>query len=266
MLFSEQINIALCFNSETEAITLSEQLKEIAPNIHFIIAPTFSDFLLKITNADKIDCFIVEERYKDCAAIDLVDQIKRNPKYKKSVISIFSTNLKKVDNKFYELNSDYIFDLSFELNNVILNLRKLIVKNLMPVIPKDFNVLVLDNSPEILEVISLHLQELGHEKIELCTDILAAKKFLLSKDYDLLLLDWNLDDGTCFDVIDFIKNNPVSSRTKAAVTVVITGRDDVEDIMTLLKYGINDHIIKPFGFQEFEDKIGYAVEKNVKRI
>jgi CheY-like chemotaxis protein len=266
MLFSEQINIALCFNSETEAITLSEQLKEIAPNVHFIIAPTFSDFLLKIANANKVDCFIIEERYKDCAAIDLVDQIKRNPKFKKSVISVFSTNLKKVDSKFYELNSDYIFDLSFELKNVILNLRKLIVKNLMPVIPKDFNVFVLDNSPEILEVISLHLQELGHEKIELCTDIQTAKKCLLSKDYDLLLLDWNLDDGTCFDVIDFIKNNPVSSRTKAAVTVVITGRDDVEDIMTLLKYGINDHIIKPFGFQEFEDKIGYAVEKNVKRI
>lgn len=136
----------------------------------------------------------------------------------------------------------------------------------MPVIPTEFNVLVLDNSPEILEVISLHLQELGHEKIELCMDIQEARKCLLTKDYDLLLLDWNLDDGTCFDVIDFIKNNPVSFRTKSAVTVVITGRDDVEDIMTLLKYGINDHIIKPFGFQEFEDKIGYALEKNVKRI
>lgn len=266
MLFSEQINIALCFNSEEEAISLSKQLKEIAPNVHFIIAGTFSEFLLKITNTNKVDCFIIEEKYKDCAAVDLVDQIKRNPKYKKSVISVFSTNLKKLDNKFYDLNTDYIFDLSFELKNVILNLRTCIVKNLMPVIPTEFNVLVLDNSPEILEVISLHLQELGHEKIELCMDIQEARKCLLTKDYDLLLLDWNLDDGTCFDVIDFIKNNPVSSRTKSAVTVVITGRDDVEDIMTLLKYGINDHIIKPFGFQEFEDKIGYALEKNVKRI
>lgn len=266
MLFSEQIQIALCFNSETEAKTLSMQLKEIAPNVNFIIAGSFSEFLMKITNANKVDCFIIEERYKDCAATDLVDQIKRNPKYKMSVISVFSTNFKNIDSKFYELNTDYIFDLSSELKNVILNLRKLIVKNLLPVIPKDFNVLVLDNSPEILEVISMHLQELGHEKIDLCVDVRAAKNFLLTKNYDLLLLDWNLDDGTCLDVIEFIKNNPVSHRTKSAVTVVITGRDDVEDIMTLLRYGINDHIIKPFGFQEFEDKISYAVEKNVKRI
>lgn len=266
MLFSEQINIVLCFNSEEEAISLSKQLKEIAPNVHFIIAGTFSEFSQQTMNINKVNCFIVEEKYKDCAAVDLIDQIKINSKYKKSVISVFSTNLKKLDNKFYDLNTDYIFDLSFELKNVISSLRELIAKNLTPVIPKEFNVLVLDNSLEILEVISLHLRELGHEKIELCIDIQEARKCLLSKDYDLLLLDWNLDDGTCFDVIDFIKNNPVSSRTKAAVTVVITGRDDVEDIMTLLKYGIKDHIIKPFGFQEFEDKIGYALEKNVKRI
>ena len=92
-----------------------------------------------------------------------------------------------------------------------------------------------------------------------------AKQKLQTNDYDLLLLDWNLDDGTCLDIIEFVKAKPVSARTKAAVTVVITGRDDVDDIMTLLRYGIKDHIIKPFGFQEFEDKIGYALEKNIKR-
>lgn len=266
MLSSVQINIAFCFNNESEAISLSEQLKDIAPNVRFIIASSFSDFLMEISNAEKVDCFIIEEKYRDCAATDLVEQFKRNPKYKKSVISVFSTNLKKIDSKFYELNTDYVFDLSFELKTVIMDLRKSIVKKLMPVIPKEFNVLVLDNSPEILEVISMHLQELGNNKVELCKDIGAAKKCLLTRDYDLLLLDWNLDDGTCLDIVEFIKENPVSSRTKAAVTVVITGRDDVEDIMTLLRYGINDHIIKPFGFHEFEDKIGYALEKNIKRI
>lgn len=266
MLFSEQINIALCFNNESEAISLSEQLKDIAPNVHFIIAFKFGDFLKEITNAEKIDCFIIEEKYKGCVATELVEQIKNNPRYKKSVISVFSTNIKKIDSKFFELNSDYIFDLSFELKDVILNIRKLIVKNLTPVIPKEFNVLVLDNSIEILEVISMHLHELGHNKVELCTDFKAAQKCLLTKEFDLLLLDWNLDDGTCLDVMEFIKNNPVSARTKSAVVVVITGRDDVDDIMTLLRYGINDHIIKPFGFREFEDKIGYALEKNIKRI
>lgn len=266
MSFSEQINVALCFTSEAEAKALSLQLKEIAPNVHFITAPTFSEFLKAIAEIDKVDCFIIEEKYKECVTTELVDQFKKSTRYKKSVISVFSTNMKKIDSKFFEFNTDYVFDLSCELNDVILNLRKLIVKNLMPVIPKEFNVLVLDNSPEVLELIAMHLNELGHNKVDLCKDINQAKKSLMSKDYDLLLLDWNLDDGTCLDVIEFIKVQAVSARTKAAITVVITGRDDVDDIMTLLRYGIKDHIIKPFGFQEFEEKIGYALEKNVKRI
>jgi response regulator RpfG family c-di-GMP phosphodiesterase len=266
MLSSEQINIALCFNSEAEAICLSEQLRDVAPSIHFIIARSFGEFLIEISKENKVDCFIIEENYNDCVATDLVEQIKKNPKYKKSVISIFSTDLKKIDRKFFELNTDYVFDLSSELKTVIVNLRESILRNLMPVIPKEFNVLVLDNSPEILELISMHLLELGHSKVELCKDIESAKKCLSTRDYDLLLLDWNLDDGTCLDVVEFIKKNQISSRTKAAVTVVITGRDDVEDIMTLVRYGINDHIIKPFGFREFQEKIIYALEKNTKKI
>ena len=266
MLLSERINIALCFNSEAEAKSLSLQLKEISPHINFITAPNFSDFLKAITHAPKIDCFIIEEKYRDCLAVEMINQLKRDQKYKKSVISVFSTNIKKIDSRFYELGTDYVFDLSFELKDVVANLKKLIIKNIEPVIPKNYNVMVLDNSPEILDVIALHLHELGHDKVDLCKDTKDAKQKLQTNDYDLLLLDWNLDDGTCLDIIEFIKNKPVSARTRTAVTVVITGRDDVDDIMTLLRYGIKDHIIKPFGFQEFEDKIGYALEKNIKRI
>jgi CheY-like chemotaxis protein len=266
MFSSGQVNIAFCFNNENEAKNLSMQLRDIAPNIHFIITATFDELIMEINNADKVDCFIVEESYLECAATDFIEQIKRNPKFKKSVISFFSANLKKVDSKFHELNPDYIFDLSFELKEVVANLKKLILKNIEPVIPKNYNVMVVDNSPEILDVIALHLHEMGHDKFELCTGTKDAKQKLQTNDYDLLLLDWNLDDGTCLDIIEFIKNNPVSARTRVAVTVVITGRDDVDDIITLLQYGIKDHIIKPFGFQEFEDKIAYALEKNTKRV
>lgn len=264
MALSERINIALCFSNENDARSLSKKLTEIAPDINFITGADHNGFLKAIGSADKIDCFIIEEKYRECSSVELVEQLKNNLKYKKSVIAVFSANIKNIDTRFYELHTDYIFDLSFELKSVITSLRHQLMKNILPVIPKSFNVLVLENSPDILELISLHLDVLGHDQFDPCMDVKEARQKLAKNDYDLLLLDWNLDDGTCLDVIEFIKNQPVSQRTKSAVTVVITGRDEVEDIMTLLAYGIQDHIIKPFGLQEFEDKIRYALEKNIK--
>lgn len=46
----------------------------------------------------------------------------------------------------------------------------------------------------------------------------------------------------------------------------MTGRNAVEDIMTLVAKDVKDHIIKPFDQYEFEDKIYYALERHQKRM
>lgn len=265
MPHTQEINIALCFSNPLEAKNFSQRLGEISPKVNFVIGKNFDDFLKSIARLPKIDCFVIEETFKECSAEDLVDKLKKSQRYKKAVMSVYTSNLKTVNHKFLELGVDYIFDLMSSFDEVICHLKKAIYKKLTPVIPKDFNVMVLDNNPEILELISIHLGELGHAKFDLCKGIQEAKINLVDKDYDMLLLDWNLDDGTCIDLIEFIKTSTIRPRTKSALTVVITGRDDVDDIMTLLRYGIKDHIIKPFDFNEFEDKITYALDKHLKR-
>ncbi len=261
---SEIINIAICFNNKSEAQDFSQKIEQFGPSINFVVGDNFDGFLKAIATKTHIDCFVIEESYKECSAVDLIEKLKKSQRYKKSVISLLTPNLKKIDKKYLELNIDYIFDASTDAKDINLNLKKIILKKLTPVIPKDFNVMVLDNNPEILELISMHLGELGHKQYDLCSGVKEAKISVVDKGYDLLLLDWNLDDGTCIDLIEFIKSSAVAPRTKDALIVVITGRDDVDDIMTLLRYGVKDHIIKPFDFNEFEEKIGYAIEKHIK--
>ncbi len=265
MPLSQTINIALCFNDAREAMNFSQRLGEITPQVNYIIGKNFDDFLQAIASLPKVDCFVIEETYKECSAYDLADKLKKSQRYKKSVVSLCTSNLKSINTKFLELDTDYIFDLRTSFDDIASNLRKAIVKKLTPVIPEVFNVLVLDNSPEMLEVISMHLDDLGHKQYDLCKSVQEAKKNLAGKAYDLLLLDWNLDDGTCIDLIEFIQESAISLRTKSALTMVITGRDDVDDIMTLLRYGVKDYVIKPFDFNEFEDKVTYALDKHLKR-
>lgn len=265
MLSGEVITIAICFNNKLDALNFSQKIENFAASIDFVISDTFDGFLKAIAARPKIDCFIIDEDYKECSAYDLIEKLKKSQRYKKSMTSLLTSNLKKIDNKFLELHIDYIFDINTDFKDLNHNLKKILIKKLKPIIPKEFNVMVLDNSPEILELISMHLNELGHEKFDMCSGIKEAKTNMVNKSYDLLLLDWNLDDGTCIDLIEFIKTSTVAPQTKDALIVVITGRDDVDDIMTLLRYGVKDYIIKPFEFGEFEEKIGYAVEKYLKK-
>lgn len=134
-------------------------------------------------------------------------------------------------------------------------------------IQKKFQVMVLDDNKDLLEVISSHLTELGHSNIHFYESVADAKKSLIEHEYDLMLLDWNLGDGTCFDLIDYIESHSQSTRTRNAKKIIITGRSGLEDILILLRYGIKDYILKPFNFNEFEATIGPApMPKKIEKV
>ena len=212
-----------------------------------------------------IDCFIVEEAFKEYPSDELLRILKSHKRYQKTAFSVFSSDLNLIDKKYLQIGLHYVFDLKTEIKEVTYNIHRIIEKTCMPMIPANFNVMVLDNNSDFLELMTEHLKELGHKNYQLCHGVNEAKKSLSTGDFDLLLLDWNLDDGTCLDLIEYIQTHPVSARTKAAIKMVITGRNDVEDIITLLSHGIKDYLIKPFNFNEFENKLDYALEKSLKK-
>ncbi|MBY0415867.1 MAG: response regulator [Bdellovibrionales bacterium] len=261
MSFTKLITIALCFNDEQEARRLTERLRDIDPFINFIISVNFDQILQMVGYETEIDCFIIEEYYDEYPAEELIKILKRSKRYQNTAFALFSPDLDFLNVKFNPLKIHYKFDLSTEVLDVVTNIKKVISKNITPVIPKNFNILVLDNNNDFLELMTLHLNELGHHKIHLCESIKEAQIRLTHNEYDLLLLDWNLDDGTCLDLIEFIQKAPISPRTKAAVKMVITGRNSVEDLMTLVDHGVKDYLIKPFEFHELENKLDYAIEK-----
>ena len=263
----DKVNIAFCFNNETQAISLGSKLSEISPEINIITSPTFDGFLRAIALADKIDYFVIDETFFGCDSSELISKLKASKLYKKSLFSLFAVNHKKIDKKFLAHKMDFIFDVKTDIHAVFEGLETSMLKSSAPLIPKHFNVLAIDDESGILELIAMNIIDLGHSKIEVSNSVFEAKKLLLQKDFDLILLDWNIGDGTCMDVMEYIKRTaPISARTKAALIMVITGRDSVDDIMMLVGYGVKDTIIKPFDSREFEDKISYALEKHLKKV
>ena len=74
----------------------------------------------------------------------------------------------------------------------------------------------------------------------------AAIAACLSEPPDLLILDLNMPDRDGFEVLKALQ--PVKP---AIATLILTGRNAVEDRITCLDLGADDYLQKPFSLQEF---------------
>lgn len=77
-------------------------------------------------------------------------------------------------------------------------------------------------------------------------------------DYDLVILDMNLPDGTGYDFFEFV-------RSKSNIPIIfLTVIDEDEEIVKGLNLGADDYITKPFKLSVLESRIN-TVLRRVKR-
>ena len=69
----------------------------------------------------------------------------------------------------------------------------------------------------------------------LANSVTEAKKILNSKEFDIVITDYSLGDGTAFDVIELIQDTPV---------IITTGVGDEEIAVKAMKNGACDYLIK----------------------
>lgn len=260
------IRTAILLNSAEEARVLGLLLGDLQINLDIVVANHIDQFI-SIISKEKIDCFILDWKFEHHASTDLIAKIRKNSKYRQTPIVVVVDKLDElIPMQYSALKIDMLITRPFKIDDFHTRLITILNKKSGHIIPEHFEVLALDDSPEIIRIHEDNLKELQHLKFNICSSVAEAKKLINEKDYDLFLLDWNLDDGTCLDLIEFIRSKKDNVRLNEALIIAVTGRDDVDDIMTLLKYGVKDYIIKPFDFPEFEDKLIYALERHHQKL
>lgn len=260
MSHSSLIKAVILLNIVEEATLLRTIIKKLPINIEITIAKDIDNFIL-LTSSAKMDCFILDWSYKQCPVLDLIGKMRSSEKYKNvSIIMIADGQDNQIQKNHPRLKIDHVFSRPILKEEIHEILPQIYQDKTHSIIPKEYNILILDNNPKILEIMSGHMEEIGHTNYKMCLSVKEAIHLIQNEKFDILLLDWNLDDGTCIDIIKFL-----NSQKDNALVIVITGRDDVEDIMTLLRYDVKDHIIKPFDHAEFKEKISYALERHNKK-
>lgn len=118
------------------------------------------------------------------------------------------------------------------------------------------NILLIEDDENISFGIKRYLDKRDFN-VEIGSDIATGKE-KFKADYDLIVLDMNLPDGSGYDFLEFIKS-------KSHIPVIfLTVKNEDEEIVKGLGLGADDYITKPFKLSVLEARIN-TVLRRVKR-
>ena len=114
-------------------------------------------------------------------------------------------------------------------------------------------VLVVDDEPDLLELVSLTLSRMNLTT-RTASDLNGARRLLKAERFDLCLTDMRLPDGDGLDLVAWIQEN------KANVPVaVITAHGNIESAVRALKLGAFDFVSKPLDLGVLRKLVGSAI-------
>jgi two-component system response regulator PilR (NtrC family) len=114
-------------------------------------------------------------------------------------------------------------------------------------------VLVVDDEPDLLELVSLTLSRMNLTT-RTASDLNGARRLLKAERFDLCLTDMRLPDGDGLDLVAWIQEN------RATVPVaVITAHGNVESAVRALKLGAFDFVSKPLDLGVLRKLVGSAI-------
>ena len=112
-------------------------------------------------------------------------------------------------------------------------------------------ILVVDDSSTMRRIISNILKSTGHDDIVEAGDGVEALAALQANtDVKLILTDWNMPN---MNGLDFMIK--VRETDKATPIVMITTEAEKQNVVTAIKAGANNYIVKPFTPDTIKDKL-----------
>lgn len=255
-----KVSVAICMSLKEETKRLTRELQKLDYEVTVHACDSLNEFVDCIATK-QVDSFIFDYLCDKFNVIEMAAKLRNTRKFCRSTYA-FVTHEKHKERPYQpKVKVDTVITRPFSHEQFGESLMNAWDRQFNGILPKNLSILIVDNNPNILEVMEMHMEQLEHKNFVTCQTVEEAKKIMELKDFDILLLDWDLGDGTCFEVLDYSREHDRSQRLKEAIPIVITGRTDVDDIMTLIQKDVKDHIFKPFDYGEFEDKLSYALER-----
>ena len=117
---------------------------------------------------------------------------------------------------------------------------------------KTMNVLVVDDYKTMTRIVRSLMEQLGFHNVDEALNGPDALALIQSKDYGLVLSDWNMQPMSGFELLKKVRAEP---RTKAVPFVMVTAEAKVDNVVAARQAGANNYIIKPFTLAVLKQKL-----------
>lgn len=116
-------------------------------------------------------------------------------------------------------------------------------------------VLVIEDEKQLIDSILVALRQEGYV-CEVALTVTQASEKIGAYDYDCILLDLNLPDGSGLKILEDIK-----AKGKSDGVIVITAKNSPDDKVTGLNLGADDYLAKPFYMPELIARVSAIIRR-----
>ncbi len=114
--------------------------------------------------------------------------------------------------------------------------------------------LVVDDSSTMRRIIKNTLARLGYKDIlEGADGVEGWNQINSNPDIDMLITDWNMPE---MNGLELVKKVRADSRFTDLPIIMVTTEGGKTEVITALKAGVNNYIVKPFTPQVLKEKLG----------
>ena len=113
--------------------------------------------------------------------------------------------------------------------------------------------LVVDDSSTMRRIIKNTLARLGYKDIlEGADGVEGWSQMDSNPDIDMLITDWNMPE---MNGLELVKKVRADDRFKDTPIIMVTTEGGKAEVITALKAGVNNYIVKPFNAQTLKEKL-----------
>jgi two-component system chemotaxis response regulator CheY len=121
-------------------------------------------------------------------------------------------------------------------------------------------ILVVDDSSTMRRIIQNTLARLGYKDVVQAADGVEAWNAMQENpDIGVVITDWNMPN---MNGLELVKKIRAEEKYKNIPIIMVTTEGGKKEVITALKAGVNNYIVKPFTPQVLKDKLEAVLGKN----